>query len=180
MAQWKVLKSEDIFSSKIFRLRVDRCELPDGRIMPKYFVFDFLDWVHVIPVTSHGEIVVLEQYRHAAKDIFLEVPGGSLDAGEEPLVGAQRELLEETGYTSSQWIELRSHFPNPALQSNRMRTYLAMDCVKTAEPHLDPFEDFQVRLMPIKDVYTALDDGKITHSLMIASLALARSRLIRK
>lgn len=178
MSKWKVLKSKEIFKSKIFRLRSDECELPDGRIMPKYFVFDFLDWVHVIPITKNGEMVTLEQYRHAAGEMFLEIPGGSLDLGEDALAGAQRELLEETGYASSEWIELPLHFPNPALQSNRMRTYLALNCTKVAEPDLDPFEDLTVTLRTVKDVYAQMDAGKIQHSLMIASLALSRSRLL--
>lgn len=148
--------------------------------MPKYFVFDFLDWVHILPVTSDGNLVMLRQYRHGAQESFLEVPGGALDLNEGALVGAQRELVEETGYTSLDWHELPSHFPNPAIQSNRMRTFVAMDCQKTHEPMLDPFEDLRVEVMALRDVYAQLDRGEITHSLMAASLAMARGYLIRR
>lgn len=176
---WKVLDSEELFRSKVFRLRKDRCELPDQRVMPGYYVMEFPDWVHVIPVTTDGQIVMVRQYRHAAEDIFLEVPGGTTDPGEEAQPAAERELLEETGYKAQSWRYLGAHSPNPALQSNKMHTYLALDCKKVAEPDLDPYEDIELELMSIKDVFKALEEGKVQHSLMMASLALARPELLK-
>src|ERR1700753_1586705 len=97
---WKCLKSTEIFKTSFFRFRRDQCELPDGRVMPNYYVMEFPDWANIVPVTEDGRIVLVEQYRHAIGHVCLEIPGGSTDtkAFEEPKKAALRELLEETGY----------------------------------------------------------------------------------
>jgi 8-oxo-dGTP pyrophosphatase MutT (NUDIX family) len=170
MSRWKVLKSVELFRASFFRLRVDECELPDGRVMPKYYVLDFADWVNVIPVTADGQIILVEQYRHGANQNFLEVPGGSLHSlNEDPREAGARELREETGFESSEWIDCGPHFPNPALQSNRMHTYLALNCRLAGEPQLDPFEDLQVRLMPLREAVDRLERGEFLHSIIAAS-----------
>lgn len=177
--QWKILKTEEIFKSGFFRLRVDECLLPDGRVMPRYYVVEFSDWVHVLAVTSQGEAVMVRQYRHAADLRFLEVPGGSSDphTGEAMETAARRELLEETGYEAGQMIYLGDHYPNPALQTNRMHSYLALDCKKIKDQQLDPFEDLKIEIMPLDKVYSELFSGRIKHSLMIVTLTLAMPHL---
>ncbi len=163
--------------SRGFRIRKDECELPDGRIMPRYYTFEFLDWAQVLPVTEHGELVMLSQYRHSAGIEFEEIPGGSLDEGEQPQQGAERELLEETGYAATDWLALPPHYPNPAIQNNRVLSFIAFGCTKIQEAQPDPFEDLKVYTVPIKEVYARLRSGAISHSLMIATLTLAETHL---
>lgn len=178
MPRWKVLKSKELFNSGFFRLRTDECELPDKRVMPNYYVIDFADWVNVIAVTPDGQMILVEQYRHAAGEVFLEVPGGSADSrSEDPKVAGARELLEETGYQPAEMIDCGPHFPNPALQSNRMHTFLALGCVKVAEPDLDPYEDLQVRMMSVTDAYRKWENGEFTHSIISASFGRALKQL---
>ena len=170
--EWKVLESQEIFSSGIFQLKVDRCELPDGRIMPKYYVMDFPDWVNVVPVTEDGQFILIKQYRHASKKIHIEIPGGSTDPhrNESNLEGARRELLEETGFDSSHIVKVSSHYPNPAMQSNQMHTYVALDCKKVQEQNLDPYEDLSLYFCTKEQVKKHLENGDIDHTIMIASL----------
>jgi 8-oxo-dGTP pyrophosphatase MutT (NUDIX family) len=179
MSRWKILKSDVLFKAGFFRARVDQCELPDGRVMPRYYVFEFPDWVNVIPVTPSGELVLVRQHRHGAEQEFLEVPGGSTHPGaqEDPRLAGERELLEETGYRGAEWIACGAHYPNPALQGNRMHTFIALGCELVAKPELDPFEDLTVELMPLEKAYALLDDGGFTHSIIAASLSLARKTL---
>lgn len=179
MSKWKVLSTEELFKSGLFRLRVDRCELPDGRVMPRYYTFDFPDWVQAVALTAVGEMIMMTQYRHSAEQDFLEVPGGSLDPRktETPLEAAKRELLEETGYASTNWKSIGVHYPNPALMSNRLHTFLALDCEKIAEPSLDPYEDLTVKLMSVEDVYKSARTGGVQHSLILASLFMVESQL---
>lgn len=172
MSFWKVLKTKELFKTGFFRMRVEECELPDRRVMPAYYIFDFADWVNVVPVTSDGRVILVEQYRHAAGAEFLEIPGGSMHGhGEDARLAGERELREETGYASSEWIDCGGHFPNPALQSNRMHTFLALNCVLVGEPELDPFEDLRVRVMPVREVFKLWEQGGFTHSIISASLA---------
>jgi len=179
MAQWKVLKSLELFRAGFFRLRADECELPDGRVMPKYYVFELADWVNVVPVTDSGQIILLKQYRHGAAQEFLEIPGGSTHPGanEDPRLAGERELLEETGYQAREWVNCGFHYPNPALQNNRMHTFLALGCHKVSEPNLDPFEDLQTVVMDLKEAVNIWQAGGFSHSLIAASFGLSMKDL---
>jgi 8-oxo-dGTP pyrophosphatase MutT (NUDIX family) len=177
--KWKVLQSKELLKLGFFRLRDDKCELPDGRVMPHYYVIEFADWVNVLPVTTDGQVVAVEQFRHGSDQMHLEIPGGSLDPriSEEPQVAGERELLEETGYAPSEMIYCGFHYPNPALQNNRMHTFIAWNCKKVAEQNLDPFEDLSVKLFPLSELQGKLERGEFTHSLIAASVALALPKL---
>lgn len=174
---WKILNSTVQFTAGFFNLRRDECELPDGRVMPRYYVMEFLDWVNVIAVSPEGQMIMVQQYRHAAAETFLELPGGSTDPGETPAAAAARELKEETGFVAEQWIDCGFHFPNPALQNNRMHTFLALGCTRVAKPQLDPFEDLITVIVPATEVYEQWAGGKMKHSLIVASLALGQRYL---
>ena len=64
MKNWKLIDRWQLFKNRFLRIRLDRCELPDGRVMPNYFVLDFLDWDQVVALTTNGKMVVISQYRH--------------------------------------------------------------------------------------------------------------------
>lgn len=169
---WKVLSTTEIFKNSIFRFRTDRCELPDGRVMPNYYVLEFPDWVNIVPVTEDNRIVLVEQYRQAAGEVHLEIPGGSMDphSSEEPKHAALRELAEETGYVPDDLRLIGVHKPNPAMQNNRMHTYIGFGCKKLHEPRLDAFEDIRVVTKSIPEVVDLIFSGKINHSIVVASI----------
>jgi 8-oxo-dGTP pyrophosphatase MutT (NUDIX family) len=176
LTSWEVLSSDELFSHPYFRFRKDRCALPDERIMPAYYVMEFVDWVNVVALTDDGKIVLVNQYRHAAKRRFYEFPGGTLDPNskdETPESAARRELMEETGYAVSRLTYLGLHYPNPGLQDNRMHVYLGTGCRKEAEPKLDTYEDLEVELVDMQDFLQCIEQGRPMHSLMMASLTLA-------
>lgn len=175
MTGWEVLSSDELFSHPYFRFRKDRCALPDERIMPAYYVMEFVDWVNVVALTDDGKIVLVNQYRHAARRRFYEFPGGTLEPGqsEAPEEAARRELLEETGYGVSRLTYLGLHYPNPGLQDNRMHVFLGTGCRKVAEPKLDTYEDLEVEVVDVQDFLQCIEQGRPMHSLMMASLTLA-------
>lgn len=172
-----------------FRLRQDECELPDGRVMPKYFVLEFPDWVNVVPVTQDGQMILVEQYRHASGEVHLELPGGAVtpssnegltevsQGSEDPKRAALRELAEETGYVPEDIRLIHRHYPNPALQNNCQWVYVATGCRLLENRRLDPYEDINVVTVPIPKVYEMLKQGAINHSLMVASLYSAQEFL---
>lgn len=176
MKAWKLLDRWQIFKNPFMKMRVDRCELPDGRVMPNYFVLDFNDWVTAVALDEHENMIMVRQYRHGIEETLLEAPAGSMDIGgsEDPLESAKRELLEETGYESNEWVSAGSFAPNPALMSNCMHVFVATNCKKVAEQKLDPFEDIDIELHPAKDIYEKAEQGEIVHALCLGALMLAR------
>lgn len=177
MGDWKVLSSEEIFKTSFFRFRTDQCELPDGRVMPNYYVMEFPEWVNIVPVTEDNKIVLVEQYRHANNEVCIEIPGGSTDPqgdkSEEPKKAAVRELIEETGYVPDDVRLIGVHSPNPAMQNNKMHTFIGFGCKKLHEQNLDPYEDIQVITKSIPEVVEMIFNGQINHSIVVASILYA-------
>ncbi|MEZ4873821.1 MAG: NUDIX hydrolase [Bdellovibrionales bacterium] len=172
------MESEELLRLGYFKIRKDKCELPDGRIMPAYYVVEFNNWVQMLSITTDEKLILVDQYRHATGEHYLELPGGSAEPhnGESEAQSALRELEEETGYSGD--VEfLCLHEPNPALQSNQVHIYLATNCREIGKQNLDPYEDIQVVLKPVKEVYEMAEAGEFKHSLFLATLMLARPKL---
>ncbi|MBK7891589.1 MAG: NUDIX hydrolase [Bdellovibrionales bacterium] len=177
--EWKTLESKELLQVGLFRLRQDRCQMPDGRVMPRYYVMEFPDWVNIVPVTHDNKIVMVEQYRHASGRVHLELPGGSTEPHivEDPKRGALRELIEETGYVPDDIRLVGKHFPNPSMQNNAMWTFIGFGCRKQGEPTPDPYEDLKVVELTVSEVYQKIQSGEIDHSIVVASLHYAMSFL---
>lgn len=166
---WKIQRSEQVADCKIFRVRRDySVRESDGAEFP-FYCLENGDWVNVIPVTTSGELVMIEQYRHGVETVTLEIPGGMVDDGEDAKFAAERELVEETGYVPKETILLGKSHPNPAIQNNWVYHYLAIDCEKHHEPEFDATESVLTRLIPLQEIQTLIAEGKITHSLVIAA-----------
>jgi ADP-ribose pyrophosphatase len=161
---------------EIFKLRqLEAADPRTGRPHPRV-VLDCPDWVNVIPVTKHGEIVMIRQFRFGIWSLCLEIPGGMLDPGEDPAVAAGRELEEETGYRAGRMIPLGWCHPNPAIQNNRLHTFLAEDCVQVHQGEPDEQEDISVELCSREQVNGFLRDGQITHSAVITAFYFEQLR----
>ncbi len=173
---WSVLGTQDIFKTSFFRLRSDECEMANKKVMPHYYVFEFPDWVNVLPITTDHQVILIKQYRHAVGKFCLEIPGGTTHPGpqkEDPKRAALRELAEETGYTPGDIRLVGKCYPNPALQSNSIWSYVALDCKKTGPQKLDPFEEIEVITVPLNEVFKLIQSGEINHSLVIQAIHMA-------
>jgi len=158
---WKVLESSYFRP----RFRIDKCELGNGNLLDAT-IFEFRSWANIVALTKTGEVILVRQYRHGACDVLLEFPGGVVEDGEDPVEGAKRELLEETGYTASEFILVGKLYPNPALQTNTLYCYLAMDAKKVSGQNLDAGEDIEVHLMPLDELVVLAKRGEFPHALM--------------
>lgn len=149
---------------------MDKVQLPDGRVIPEYYVLEYPDWVNVIAVTKDGLFVMERQYRHAIGSTNYELPCGVMEERETPLEAAKRELQEETGYGNGEWIQLMILSPNPSTMTNRTYCFLATGVEKIDQQHLDDSEELSVHLMTKEEVKGLLDRNEIIQSLMVAPL----------
>jgi len=171
---WKIIKSSYMRP----RYRFDQCELPNGKVF-EATALEFRTWAAVLALTKNQEVVLIKQYRHGAQDIFWEFPGGVVEDDENPLDGARREMQEETGYTAPNIIEVGKLYPNPALQTNIMYSYLAYDAEKTDMQKFDEAEDIEVHLVPLDDLITMTKRGEFLNGLQIAVLFHALAHMNR-
>ena len=162
---WKVLESKHIHP--VFR--IDMCELPNGKFL-EAFVLEFRPWVNVVALTKNKEVVLIKQYRHGVKEVLWEFPGGVVDDGESPLEGAKRELLEETGYSSSDIIQVGRFYPNPAIQTDTMYCFLALDVEKVGDQELDDAEEIEIQLVTLDELIEMTNRGEFSHALQVAAL----------
>jgi ADP-ribose diphosphatase len=171
---WKVLETSYFRP----RFRIDKCELANGNMLDAT-IFEFRTWANIVALTRNREVVLVKQYRHGVCESLLEFPGGVVEEGEDPLEGATRELLEETGYTASQWIQIGQIYPNPALQTNALHCFLALDVENVSAQNLDAGEDIEVHLIPFDELVQMAKCGEFQHGLMVAVLFSALSYMDR-
>lgn len=156
---------------KIFTTHfVDATHPPTGK-SKRFSIIEAVDWVNVIALTADDRVVLVRQYRAGSDSICLEIPGGMIDDGESPREAAARELEEETGYTAKTWRAIGTSLPNPAIQGNRLHSFLALDAEPTSSQRLDTSEVIAIDVVPLVDVQAMLRSGAIDHALVIDAFA---------
>lgn len=176
---WQRTGSRQLADYRFFRLRQDTSRHPRHGREYDFFVFEFPDWVNIIPLTAEREVVFIRQFRHGTRELTLEVPGGSIDPGESPKAAALREMGEETGYAASEAVELGWVHPNPAIQANRCWSFLAEGVQPGDAPALEGSEAIDVELIPLARVPELFADGTISHALVVTAFHLYRRHLGR-
>ncbi|MFW6093081.1 MAG: NUDIX hydrolase [Pseudomonadota bacterium] len=154
----------------LFRVRWDDRRHPVSGAVMKRLVLESVDWVNVVAFDAAGELVMIRQFRFGAGYTTLEVPGGMVDPGEEPLTAARRELEEETGYTGGDWAYLGAVEPNPAIHDHLCHHFVARDVRPTAAQDLSDGEAIAVETMAPTTVRDAVRSGEIKHVLVISAL----------
>jgi ADP-ribose pyrophosphatase len=171
---WKRLSKGEEKDFTILRIREDTFQDPRDKSLHPRVVITATDWVNVVALTKEGEALLVRQFRFGIEADTLEIPGGMVDKGEEPAAAAARELEEETGYSASEVVFLGSVHPNPALQTNRCHTFLALGCKKLKRPPgQDAGEDIEVVLVKASSLQRLIREGTITHALVVNAVYFA-------
>jgi len=156
----KKISGEGVYDGIFLKMKRDTVSLPDGQ----YAVREYLEHpgaVAILAVLDDGRILLERQYRYPIAQAVIEIPAGKLNTGEDPLLCAQRELQEETGYTAKHWSKIRRIHPVISYSTEFIDIYLA-EGLSPGPARLDEEEFLDVFAAPLEELLHWVETGKIT------------------
>lgn len=175
MESWKTLSRQTILDmGKFLRVETHAVALPDGRVIENWPWIITPDFVNVLAVTPDGRYLIFRQTKYSVDGLSLAPVGGYIEPGEDPLLAAKRELLEETGYASEAWRSLGSYAIDGNRGAGTAHFFLARDAEPVAEIDADDLEEQELLLLRQGEIEAALRDGrfKLLPWMSIVALAL--------
>jgi ADP-ribose pyrophosphatase len=179
----KLLSSEVVYQGSLFRVLHDKLIEPGGKKSERDVIRHNGSVVILAVDKSKSKkdpwIVMERQYRHAAQQFLWELPAGKLDAGEEPLNGAQRELEEETGYRARKWKPLVEYYGSPGFLGESMKVFLA-EGLMAGDAHPEEDEEIEFRLVKLSEIVKMIEKGAIQDGKTLCSVLLYARKLEKK
>lgn len=164
----KQIDSQVMYNGGFIEVLKDNVQLPDGSISTREYI-THPGAVAMLALLDNGKLVMERQYRYPLHREFIELPAGKIDGGEDILVTAQRELLEETGYVAREWIHLTTAWPCIGYSDECMEYFLARGLTHQGSK-LDDGEFLEVFELSLEDALEWVRVGKITDSKTIVGL----------
>ncbi len=156
---WKTLHSSEVLAGP-YGLRQDKVLTHLDKEYDYFLRPRGRGAVYALPVTKEGQLVMIRQYRYPLQRYILEMPAGAIDAGEEPLEAAARELLEEAGGVALEWLPLPGYYHAPASSGSVFYPFIAFG-VTLGETQHEATELLERSLMEPAEVYEMLERGEI-------------------
>jgi ADP-ribose pyrophosphatase len=163
------LTSKLVYDGKLLKVREDSVRLPDGKTARREYV-QHPGAVIIIALLDADTVLMERQFRYPLNRHFYELPAGKIEPGEEPLATAQRELIEECGYSAKSWRHLATLHPCIGYSDERFELYLARDLTHVGR-ELDDGEFLEVVPMAVDEVRQSIRSGRISDVKVVAGLA---------
>jgi ADP-ribose pyrophosphatase len=174
LENWQVISSKEVFAAPPWiRLFRETVRVSDGSVIDDYHKIQLLDFALIVAQTPGGKILVERQYKHGLGQVGLMLPAGALRDGEDALLAAQRELLEETGYVSDDWKLLGKFTANASYGCGAMNLFAARNIKKTSTPNSGDLEEMEILFMSPNELFAAIREGKMQALSSAAAVALA-------
>ncbi len=172
-----LVSSETIASGGMLTVKRDQVRLPNGHNSQREYV-RHPGAVVIVPILANGNVILERQFRYPLHQVFIELPAGKIDAGEEILVTGQRELLEETGFSAKKWVKLGHQHPCIGYSNEVIHMYLARG-LSAGQHQRDADESLEVFDLPFEDCMNMIQRGEITDGKTIVALFFAEKYLIK-
>lgn len=165
----RTVSSKTIFEGQIVKLTLDEARLPDGKLASREVVYH-PGGVAVLALDEEKNVYLVRQFRYPIQQLLLELPAGKLDHGadEDILLGAKRELSEETGLEAEEWTYLGYTLASPGFCTEALHMYLARNLTRKQQ-HLDEDEFLDVVTMPFDELVEQVMDGTITDAKTVST-----------
>lgn len=170
-----VRSKETAYQGRVFSVQCLKIELPDGTEASRDIVSHH-GGATVVALTDKGNVLLVRQYRIAVEQTLVELPAGKLEPDEDPLLCAQRELSEETGFRAESWIKLGEMMPSPGYTSEKLHLYLA-EGLRPGTQHLDPGEFLDAFEMPFSEALRQVESGELSDGKTALGILLAKRYL---
>jgi ADP-ribose pyrophosphatase len=154
------IDTQDLYGGIFLNMKRDTVRMPDGSEAVREYL-THPGAVAIVALLDDGRILLERQYRYPVARVCMEIPAGKLDLGEDPLICAQRELQEETGYTAAKWSYIRRIHPVISYSTEFIDIYLAED-LTIGQRQLDDEEFLDVFAASLDELLNWVEEGAIT------------------
>lgn len=194
---WEEVSREHIVQDEWIDFRRSAYRLPDGNVFEPFYSFSRRDYVVIVASDCDGNYLCVRQFRQGINEVTTEFPAGGLERSdgreyafreaaipgtataengisEDALAAAKRELLEETGYLSSEWTHLLTIPSNATISDNFAHVYMAKNCRMAARQHLDETEFLKVELHTPQEIEEMVRTGRFQQAVHVMAWLLAQ------
>jgi ADP-ribose pyrophosphatase len=154
------IDSRVVYDGPFLKVSSDTVRLPNGASAAREYI-NHPGAVVILPVFDDGSVLLERQFRYPLNRVFIEFPAGKIDAGEDPLACAQRELKEETGYTARDWTFVCTIHNAIAYADEHLDIYLARGLIEGSR-NLDDEEFLDIYQAPLSELLDGVRSGAVT------------------
>lgn len=173
MEDFKLIDSKKVYTGRVVDLSVETIVLPSKAEVQREVVHH-PGAAAIVPMVSRDEVVLIRQFRYSAKKTIWEIPAGTIDPGETPIVCARRELMEETGYTAKKVTPMGGFFTSPGFCEEFLHLFLATGLL-AGDSDLDGDEQLEAHVVPLEDALLKIENGDICDAKTIVGLLRVNS-----
>ena len=171
--RWQVLKERLMLDKRPWLRVVEQTvRLPDGEVIDDYLLAEAPGYAIIFPVLPDGRIIAVEEYKHGIGRVVWQLPAGILEPGEDPLLGAKRELMEETGYEAGEWQAMGSFFDDSNRGMSLGHYFFATDLRQVAEPYAGDLDEVRPIVLTPAELRAAIHHGRVGSAGVVAAMML--------